>query len=68
MVVSSIKTEQMYLGQITNVKESHRQTALQEPPTLPHNGNEHMHTHHLQILKRKIPQCKANLKGVKFVF
>lgn len=41
MVVSSIKTEPICLGQTTNVKESHRQTVLQEPPTFPHSSNEH---------------------------
>lgn len=45
MVVSSIKTEAMHLEQITNVKESHGQTALQEPPTFPHRSTEYVHTH-----------------------
>lgn len=68
MVVSSIKTESMHLEQITNAKESHGQTALQEPPTFPHRSTEHVRIHHLQMLKRKIPRWKANFRGVKFVF
>lgn len=51
MVVSSIKTEPMHLEQITNVKESHGQTALQEPPTFPHRSTEYVHTHTHTIYK-----------------